>query len=100
MYTSLSCASNLAACLSAQWPAVPRDRRDRDRVQMQAHAEDERRDDQPVQDRKPPFGASEQDRPRQRLMDQRSLNLGIHRCTRIRDFLEEAGANGKSAVIN
>ncbi len=54
------------------------ERRDRDRVQMQAHAKDESRYNQPVQDRKPPFGAPEQDRPRERLMDQGSLNFGVH----------------------
>jgi hypothetical protein len=48
---------------------------------MKADAENQRRDYQPIQDREPPFGAPEQDWPRERLMDQRSLNLSVHRCT-------------------
>jgi hypothetical protein len=49
---------------------------------MKADAENQRCDYEPVQDRESPFRASKQDWPRERLMDQRSLNLGVHRCTR------------------
>jgi len=48
----LGCLSKRPVTRSAQ------DCRNRNRVQMQADAEDQRCDYQPVQDRKPPFGAS------------------------------------------
>jgi hypothetical protein len=72
MYTSLNLGIELGRLTKRPVAGGAEYGRDRDRVQMQAHAEDQRRNHEPVQNRKPPLGASKQDRPRERLMDQRS----------------------------
>ena len=54
-------------------PCRPENGRQRDGVNVKAHAEDERGDEKPVENGKPTLGASQEDRPGQRLMNRRSV---------------------------
>ena len=68
----------------------PEQGRQRERVEMEAHSEYQGSHEEPVEDRKPPLGAGQQDGPYQRLMDRRAL----------RSHQRIAGAKGKSAIMS
>src|SRR5579875_327905 len=61
-----------------------------ERVEMKPDAEDERRHEEPVEDRKPPLSPGQQNGPYQRLMDRRALQF----------HQRIAGAKGKSAIMS